>query len=581
MARTLTLLIIALLAAEGYSAKVLKYSDIGTPRTFDPVRSGTAYANRIVTSVYDTLYEYKYLKRPFELKPNLAVGMPKVSKDGKTFTIKIKKGVFFIDDKAFKGGKGREVKASDFVYSIKRHFDRKNRSSGAWLWKGKIKGMDAWKKAGSDYSKTVEGLKALDDYTIQVLLTKSFPQFVYTLAMGFSAVVPKEAVDKYGREFAVHPVGSGPYKVISHNTKKTVLEKNKKFRAENLSLKKEGYSKKEHGKYGIEQLDGKALPIVDRIEVSWMKEPVARWNSFTKGNEIVNSTIANEQMDEVLASKKPITLRKSFSDKYFHKVSRESGLIYTHFNMDNKYLGYNKNPKKNENNRKLRCAIRKSINWPERIKRFYLGIGEAYPGFIPPAVDGFDDTLSKDSVTLDIEGAKKLLKQGGWTARNLPTLIYPGVSSVKTKQLFEQFRGNLAKIGYPKNKIKFKGYATFGDYNRDVKKSKTMLVGMGWGLDYPDAENTLALFYGPNGSPGSNSSNYSNPEYDKLFFKECKMQPSPERTKIYHKLNEILIDDCVTISAFSRTSVTLWHRAVTMVPEKNMIGNIFKYIDVK
>lgn len=80
--------------------KVFKFSEDGAPTTFDTVQSGTTYSNTIVTAVYDTLYEYKYLKQPFELKPNLATSLPKVSEDGLTYTITIKPGVHFIDDRS-------------------------------------------------------------------------------------------------------------------------------------------------------------------------------------------------------------------------------------------------------------------------------------------------------------------------------------------------------------------------------------------------------------------------------------------------------------------------------------------------
>ncbi len=183
-----TLLPLAALVASSLAMaddiKVLKFSEDGTPTTFDPVQAGTTYANTVTTAVYDTLYEYKYLKSPYELKPNLAVDMPQVSEDGLTYTIKLKKGVKFIDDAAFVDGKGREVTADDFVYSIKRHFDAKNRSQGSWLWTGKIVGVDDWKANGSDYAKSIEGLQALDSHTVQIKLIKPFPQLTYTLAMG-------------------------------------------------------------------------------------------------------------------------------------------------------------------------------------------------------------------------------------------------------------------------------------------------------------------------------------------------------------------------------------------------------------
>lgn len=577
----LAAMVAASFAVNAEDVKVFKFSDNGTPTTFDTVQSGTKYSNTIVTAVYDTLYEYKYLNSPYELKPSLATGMPEVSEDGLTYTIKIKQGVKFIDDEAFKDGQGRELIASDFVYSVKRHFDPANRSQGSWLWAGKIAGLDQWKKDGADYSKPVAGLKALDDHTIQITLTKPYPQLTYTLAMGYAGVVPVEAVEKYGREFSVHPVGSGPYKLVSHNSTKTVLEKNPGYRHEVFNLEKEGYDPVVHGGLGIAELEGKTLPIVDRIEASWIKQASARWNSFTKGNEIVNSSLQNEQLDTVLASKHPVKLKPEYAEKYHFRASTEPGFVYNVFNFDDEYFGHSDDAKTNAQNKALRCSIIKSFSWPERVSRFYLGLGNAYPGFIVPGTDGFDPDMDKTSITQDLAGAKALLKEHGWNAKNLPVLYYPSVSSVRAKQFFEQFRGNLTKIGYPKKKIKFKSYATFGDYNRDVKNSKTQMIGMAWGLDYPDAENTLQLYYGPNRSPGSNSANYNNPKYNELFEKASVMQPSPERTAIYQDLNQILVDDCVGISGFSRTSIQVWHKEAIMWPQRDIIGNYFKYVDVK
>lgn len=561
--------------------KVFKFSDSGAPSTFDPVQSGTVYSNEIVTAIFDTLYEYKYLKRPYELEPNLAEGMPQVSEDGLTYTIKIKQGVKFADDPAFADGKGREVTAQDFVYSIERHYDPKNRSQGAWVWEGKIAGMDDWKAAGSDYAKPIAGLKALDKYTIQITLTQKFPQLTYTLAMGYAGVVPHEAVEKYGREFGLHPVGSGPFKMESTNSTKTVLVRNDAYRSDIFNAKAEGYDAKVHGATGIAKLDGKAMPFVDRVEANWIKQSSARWNSFTKENEIQNTSLQNEQLDQVLSSRDPVTLRPEYAAKYNYRVATETGMVFNMFNFDDEYFGFNKDPKINAQNKALRCAIVSSFSWPKRIQRFYLGLGHAYAGFIVPGTDGFDANMGKEAIEQNIAKAKKLLKENGWNAKNLPVLYYPTVSDVKSKQMYEEFRGYLVKIGYPKEKIKLKAYATFGDFNKDIKESKTQMVPMGWSLDYPDAENTLQLFYGPNRSPGANSANYNNPEYDKIFKQASVMQPSPERTELYKQLNKMLVDDCVGVGSFSRTGVALWHKDAIMWPESSILGNYFKYVDVQ
>ena len=107
------------------------------------------------------------------------------------------------------------------------------------------------------------------------------------------------------------------------------------------------------------------------------------------------------------------------------------------------------------------------------------------------------------------------------------------------------------------------------------------LVAKGWGLDYPDAENTLQLFYGPNGSPGSNDANYNNPEFDRLYEQAAVMQPSPERTAIYRRMNQMVIDDCVGIMSLSRTRIMMWHKDVIAMPDREIVGGFFmKYVDI-
>ncbi|WP_456379789.1 ABC transporter substrate-binding protein [Thiolapillus sp.] len=563
--------------------KIYRHSLNGSPTSLDPAQSATIYANHVVVNVYDTLYSYKYLTRPYQIKPNLAEAMPETSEDGLTYTIRIKQGVKFIDDPAFPNGEGREVTAADFVYSLKRHFDPKTRSQGSWFWAGRIKGMAEWKKAGSDYDQEVEGLRALDRYTIQIILNKPFPQLVHTLAQGYAAIVPREAVEHYGREFSVRPVGSGPFKLQRFDSVGVVLVKNPAYRQEPIDLAYEGYDEALHGQFGIEEIDGKIPPLVDRLEIHFIKEPLSRWNSFTKGDEIQYAGIPKELLDDVLAEKKPdIILKPQYAERYFMTSGYENGFVHTDFNMRDPEIGYNQDQQREEMNHALRCAIRYAFDWDDRNQRFYNNMGFVFPGIIPPVTPEYDSDGPKDALEHNPEKGRKLLKEAGWTTDMLPTLTYGGIASVDSRQMFEQFRGWLTKIGYPKEKIVFDSYASFGDYNRAVKKAKIKMVGMGWGLDYPDAENTLQLFYGPNGSPGSNNANFNDPEYNRLYEQTAVMQPSPERTKLYRKMNQIVLDACVTISGLSRRQIFLWHKDVVSFPDQSIVGGFhLKYVDVK
>src|SRR6185369_966907 len=120
------------------------------------------------------LYDWGYLERPYALVPSIAAGMPEYSADGRTWTIRIKRGIHFADDPAFNGRK-RELIAADVVYSWKRLVDPRVRSPNADLVRGKFVGLDtaaAKAKDGGrfDYDADVEGLRATDKYTLQLKL---------------------------------------------------------------------------------------------------------------------------------------------------------------------------------------------------------------------------------------------------------------------------------------------------------------------------------------------------------------------------------------------------------------------------
>ena len=265
------------------SRKAYRHAMDQAPSSIDPVQASNVYANHVVLNAYDTLYAFKYLARPYEVKPNLAADFPEISEDLLVYRIRIKEGVHYIDDPAFADGKGREVVAEDFVYSIKRHFDPKMRGQGAWLWQGRIVDLDEWKARGSDYDEPVAGLTALDSHTLQIRLKRPYPQLVHTFAQGYAAVVPREAVEAYGRQLGSRAVGSGPFRLASFDSSRAVLERNPGFRKESFSLAAEGFDPARHDRLGIERLEGRTPPFVDRVVVEFIAEDAARWNAFISG----------------------------------------------------------------------------------------------------------------------------------------------------------------------------------------------------------------------------------------------------------------------------------------------------------
>jgi ABC-type transport system substrate-binding protein len=435
-------------------------------------------------------------------------------------------------------------------------------------------GLDEWKEAGSDYSRDVAGLKALDDLTLQIQLVSPFPQLTHTLTSGFSAIVPVEAVDQYDQEFASHPVGSGPYRLQSFNTASAVLIRNTGFREESFSLESEGYDQASQGHLGLEQLEGMTFPFMDRIEIEFIAEDAARWNSFIAG-ELDFVKVPVSQFDQALKSHDPLSLNSTLADRYHVIANLESGFVHTDFNMDDQRIGYHPDPEQNARNKALRCAIIKAFDWQKRNEIFYYDIGDVFAGIIPPVAPEFDPQQDRAPVSRDLEGAVRLLSSHGWQAANLPVLEYGFPASVTERQMFEQFRSFLGEIGYPQEKIKPLTFATYGDYARAYLNREVMLVTTGWTMDYPDAENTVQLFYGPNSSPGSNSANFNNSEFNRLYRESSGMQASPERTAMYRKMNEIVIDNCVTISGVSRRLILLWNRDLAALPDRSFVGGFF------
>lgn len=568
-------------AVSGPPLKTYRHFMDQAPTTLDPVQGSNIYANFVILNAYDTLYSYKYLARPYELKPNLAADFPTISPDGLEYTIRLKKGVHFINDPCFPGGRGREVVAEDFIYSIKRQFDPKSQPQGAWLWQGRIAGLEEWKAAGSDYDKPVSGLRAIDSHTLEIRLIRPYPQLVATLAQGYAALVPREAVEKYGKGLGVRPVGSGPFKLISYDTAHIVMERNRDFRQEPVDLAFEGYAPATQSFSGVEAIQGRSPPFVDRLEFNFINEKSAAWTSFTKGDEIQLTELPPEQVDRVLASKQPVVLRPEYASKYHTLAGLEAGFIFETFNMDFPEFGYNPDPERQRRNKALRCAVIKGFDWEARNNSWYFGLGKYYPGIIVPASPEFDSEMSRISVTRDVEGARRLLSDNGWTPENLPRILYATVGGSSERLRFEQFRAWMRDIGFPREKIVPKTYAAFGDISRAWKRSELPFVTMAWGLDYPDAENTLQLFYGPNKSPGSNNANWKNAEFDRLYDQTAVMLPSPERTAIYRRMNQLVIDDCVAITGLSRTRIYLWHKNVIAYPDREILGGFWlRYVDV-
>src|SRR3569832_741997 len=266
------------------SQKAFRYAFNNAETGFDPAQLSDLYSRIVTANIFEAPYGYEYLTRPVKVKPVLAESLPQVSPDFRTYTVKLRHGVYFSDDPVF-GGKKRELVAQDVVYSIKRQFDPKLKSPNlSALQDEKILGLNelGQKAEGGkfEYDTEIEGMRALDRYTVQFKLAEPRPRFVHTIAdASIMGVVAREVVGKYGDQVSEHPVGSGPYMLSEwQRASRLVLTRNPNFRGEIFD--EVPAPDDEIGKEIAQHLKGKRLPIIDKVVVSIIDEAQPRWLAF-------------------------------------------------------------------------------------------------------------------------------------------------------------------------------------------------------------------------------------------------------------------------------------------------------------
>jgi ABC-type transport system substrate-binding protein len=265
--------------------------------------------------------------------------MPDISEDGLVYTFKIRHNIYFQDDKCFSGGKGRNVTAHDFIYSIKRLADFKNGSSGWMFIKGKVEGLDDFydkstSEQATDYQIDVAGLKATDNI-LQISLTEPYPQFIWFLAMTYACVVPEEAVVSYKDKFKEHPVGTGPY-VLTKWRRNFMSEfvRNPKWEETGRVEKFQNIPDMMKKKILVPEEN---LPYIDKI-ISYVIDDIStKWLMFLRGDISVLGDVPRDYWDAVMTpggGLKPI-----IKERNIELVAMPSlDIYYIGLNMDDPVL---------------------------------------------------------------------------------------------------------------------------------------------------------------------------------------------------------------------------------------------------
>ena len=509
----------------------------------DPIYANDIYSGVQISYAFEGLLQYHYLKRPYELIPNLADGMPVLEKDGVTYKIKIRKGVYFHDDPIFIEGNGREVTTHDVIYSWMRLADPKNAATGWWVLNGKIYGLDEWReqavKSGkSDYDKPIPGLIPIDDHTLLVKLRKPNAQFLHMLAQVPAFVVAREVVEKYKAEVIHHPIGTGPYVLEDFQAgMRFVWKKNERYRQ--MPYPSEG------GAVDAALLAdaGQPLPRNEGIVSQVYEESQPMWLNFLAGKQDL-AAIPKDFFATALPVGEMLSDELRAKNLRLHRFPQLS-ISHLTLNMADPLLGKNKF---------LRQALSLAYDPDPQIRLFYSGHALAAQGPILPGLVGYEEKFRNPYRAYDLRRAKALLAKAGYPeGKGLPPLEFISTSSTFARQVADYASTQFAKIGV---KLKVSTYS-WPEFQTRMASKQAQIWPLGWQLYFPDDENILQLFYSKNASPGPNESNYNNPEYDRLYEQAQNNMSDAARAKLYQKMAAILVEDCPWIWGVHNTEYFL------------------------
>ena len=532
-----------LIAPPAAAEKVLRYAFNVAETGFDPVQVNDLYSSTVMAHIFDPPYTLEYLARPYKVKPNTAAAMPAVSADGRTWTIRIRPGIYFADDPAFRG-KRRELTAQDYVYSIKRHYDPKNKSPNFYLVDKRIAGMDALRKealAGHkfDYDREVEGLRAIDRYTFRVVLTEPRANFLYDLTLcNLACAVAREVIEANGDRTMEHPVGTGPYRLAQwRRASRLVLERNPGYREDYYDEHPAADDAEDQALAA--RMHGKRLPLIDRVEIYIVEEPQPRWLAFLNAEHDLITAVPAEFVNLVAPHGK---LAPNLEKRHVQlNRTNEHDLIYFYFNMEDPLVGGYTAEKV-----ALRRAIALAHDPAEWIRATYYGQAVVAQSVVPPGAFGYDPDLAgplaeynpaKANALLDVYGYRD--RDGdGYRERPDGTKLVLEIGSVRDsqgKRTDELWRKFMDRIGL-RTEFRKKPWP---ELLRDSRSGKLMVWNLGWIAGDPDADTFYVTLDGPSKGQ-ANQSRFDLPAYNALYEKSIRLADGPERDALYREMDKLV-----------------------------------------
>jgi len=525
--------------------KVLRYAFRIAESSFDPTQATDLYSRIVIAGIFDTAVRYGYLARPYRLEPGITDGMPEVLDGGTRFVFHLRHGIYFADDPAFKGAK-RELVAADLAYTVRRHYDPRAKSGNLFkLLTTDIVGLkalrDAALKSGQpfDYDAPIDGLQVLDRYTLQLRTGHPEPRLLFQFADPALGILAREVVEAYGDHVGDHPVGSGAWRLAAwQRSSRIVLEKNPSYRVETYHepVPADDPVLAEQ----VRRLQGRRLPMIDRIEFSIIQENQPRMLSFLQGQYDLLEQMPEEYSPLYLPHGQ---LAPALAHKGLRAVVYPRGdTAYSFFNMSDPVVGgYDA----------AHVALRRAISMAQdavaQIERVRRGRAIPAQGIIAPTLYGYDPAFKTEMSSYDPARAKALLDTYGYIDRDgdgwreqpdgTPLVIrYATQSDSSSHALAELFEKYCRAIGV---KVEF-NIAQWPENLKAANAGKLQMWGLSWSADYPDGENLLALGYSPSAGQ-SNKARFKLPAFDALYERQHTLPDGPERLKAMQDAERLMV----------------------------------------
>jgi ABC-type transport system substrate-binding protein len=578
-----TLLLLPLGAA-AQPLKILRYAFPIAESNFDPAQITDLYSRTVVVGFFEAPLEYEFLSKEVRMRPATAAAMPEVSADFKTFTFRIRPGIHFADDPAFKGRK-RELTAEDYVYSIKRHYDPRWKSGNLYILENaKILGLSELRKKllaekkPFEYDTPVDGLRALDRYTFQVKLAEAAPRFLYNFTDGsFTGALAREVVELYGDKVGEHPVGTGPFVLKSwKRSSRIVLARNPDFRE--VTYDETPAAGDARLQAVARQFKGRKLPLIDELHISVIEETQPRWLSFLNEEQDINENVPAEFANLAFPNN---VLAPHLAKKGIQMVRyARSDVSVSYFGMEHPVVG-GYEPHKVA----LRRAISLAVDIDREIQLLRRGQAVPAQGPIAPEVWGYDPKLKTEMSDFSRARAKALLDMHGYVDKNgdgwreqpdgQPLVLeYSTQPDQVSRQAGELWKKNLDAVGI---RIEFKT-AKWPENLKTSRTGKLMMWGVGW-TGGPDGDTFLALGYGPNKGQ-ANHARFDLPAYNRLYEQQRQMPDSPERQAVMAAAAKLMVAYMPYKIHVHRVWTDLAHPWVLGYHRNLNVRDFWKYVDI-